>query len=214
MFQDDVGLEWLDLTHTANRSVSEVSGLLGAGQEFEGWRLPTDVEVEYLMDSIFSSFATNDGYTYKSGYTAYSSLERKFRSLFGTVYHVKTGYGGNQNQNWYSYGAYMQDDELLYAGSRYNNRIGGGSTNQYAYLIEDSGIGDGYTYDRTTSTSGVFLVSDGGNTLTTQENMDMTSVNPNSPVHAVSVSEPPSAMIGLLGLAGLAFNMRRRRNKA
>jgi len=48
----DSGLEWLDLTVTANLSYDYVSNRLGPGQEFEGWRYATAEEVTGLWDAF------------------------------------------------------------------------------------------------------------------------------------------------------------------
>ncbi len=42
------GLQWLDWSHTANRSYNDVSSQLGAGGEFEGFRYATEAEVSQL----------------------------------------------------------------------------------------------------------------------------------------------------------------------
>lgn len=65
--QDDVtGLEWLDLTGTAGRTVDDIVGNdgsdeLGPGGDFEGFRYATDLEVTGWtssgpVDSLFSNF--------------------------------------------------------------------------------------------------------------------------------------------------------------
>ena len=46
------GLEWLDLTVTADFSYDYVSNQLGVGQEFEGWRYATAEEVTGFWDAF------------------------------------------------------------------------------------------------------------------------------------------------------------------
>jgi hypothetical protein len=50
---DDVsGLQWLDLTETYGLTYDYVSGQLGAGGEFEGFRYATDAEVQNLWSNF------------------------------------------------------------------------------------------------------------------------------------------------------------------
>ncbi len=45
----DSGLRWLDLTGTANRSFTDISGQLGLGGEFEGYRYASSAEVQSFI---------------------------------------------------------------------------------------------------------------------------------------------------------------------
>jgi hypothetical protein len=45
------GLEWLDVDRSVNRSFNEVSGQLGTGGDFQGWRYATGAEVLNLIVS-------------------------------------------------------------------------------------------------------------------------------------------------------------------
>ena len=47
------GLEWLNLTQTANLSYAQVSAELGAGGGFEGWRYASNAEVVGLFGDYF-----------------------------------------------------------------------------------------------------------------------------------------------------------------
>jgi hypothetical protein len=51
----DTGIEWLDLTQTVNMSISQAKLSTEAGSAFEGWRLPTLVEVTQMMVNAFPS---------------------------------------------------------------------------------------------------------------------------------------------------------------
>lgn len=48
----DSGLEWLDLTATANRNYNDISAKFGAGDEFESWRYASTTEVAGLWDAF------------------------------------------------------------------------------------------------------------------------------------------------------------------
>ena len=50
---DDYGLEWLDLTVTANRSYDDVSSKLGPGEEFDGWRYASLEEISAIQENLW-----------------------------------------------------------------------------------------------------------------------------------------------------------------
>ncbi len=60
----DGKLEWLDLTETAGRSYNDVSGQLGSGGEFDGWRYATRDDVTDLWDAAGGNSAEyNNGWS-------------------------------------------------------------------------------------------------------------------------------------------------------
>lgn len=48
----DIGLDWLDLTQTSNRTYADILSQLGAGGEFEGWRYAHTTEIIALLDAF------------------------------------------------------------------------------------------------------------------------------------------------------------------
>ncbi len=48
-YDDETGLEWLDLTETAGLSYDGISAQLGVGGTYDGWRYVTEGEVNTLM---------------------------------------------------------------------------------------------------------------------------------------------------------------------
>ena len=46
------GLDWLDLSVTENRSYNDVGSKFGSGQEFEGWRHATIVDITGFFDAF------------------------------------------------------------------------------------------------------------------------------------------------------------------
>ncbi|ARN74886.1 hypothetical protein [Oceanicoccus sagamiensis] len=52
------GLDWLDLTETNGRSYVDVSGKLGEGQEFDGWRYASVDEAQALWKNFGISSGT------------------------------------------------------------------------------------------------------------------------------------------------------------
>jgi uncharacterized repeat protein (TIGR01451 family) len=73
------GLDWLDLTQTANRSYNDVSSQLGAGGQFAGFRYATQAEVT----ALFSKFGLPFGFTPMSN--ALHAGAQSFHALFGTL---------------------------------------------------------------------------------------------------------------------------------
>ena len=72
-YDSNTGLEWLDLTVTANRTYNDISSLFDVGEEFEGWRYATSTE----LITLWNSFGGNDNFY--SGY----SVENK--GLFSVI---------------------------------------------------------------------------------------------------------------------------------
>ena len=73
------GLEWLDVTQTANRSFNEISTKFGVGQEFAGFRYATVEEVTVLF--------TNAGITVLEGSSSENFVPvTELLELTGTLY--------------------------------------------------------------------------------------------------------------------------------
>jgi uncharacterized repeat protein (TIGR01451 family) len=73
------GLDWLDLTQTANRSYNDVSSQLGTGGQFAGFRYATQAEVT----ALFSQFGLPFGFTPMSN--ALHAGAQSFHAFFGTL---------------------------------------------------------------------------------------------------------------------------------
>jgi hypothetical protein len=190
---DKTGIEWLDLTQTMNMSIDHVESLLDS--TFSGWRIPTRSEVSkmfYNYSPETSSVADNETYEQTS-----KSSAQLFESLFGGADH------GNANKA--SLGMYLNTDKsslggynVIYAGVTYG-------VNNY----EENGgyIVDSRDLSNVTSTQlsymGVYLVSDGGTTLS--------SINDPS-INAGSANVPLPATAALLGLGLLGFGARGKKN--
>lgn len=57
------GLEWLDLTQTANLSFNDVTAQLGVGDTFEGWSYATGAQVATFWDAFGGDNAHYDGWS-------------------------------------------------------------------------------------------------------------------------------------------------------
>jgi hypothetical protein len=194
---ESTGIEWLDLTQTDGMSIDTAEGLLSS--TFAGWRLPTRSEVTQLMANAFpskSSYLQGS----RSGSWAYDdrALDNKvdkFRSLFGTT---------NTNSTY------------DYSSGLFKNDVGA------PYAVLYSGIADRKSDDRLTLNSnlnlsnntnyaydpyGVYLVSNGGTTLSSINDPSLNANNANAPA-----SVPLPATASLFGLGLLGFGARRKNN--
>lgn len=165
------GLEWLDLTVTDGMSIAYVISQTSAGGLFAGWRLPT-------VSEIFDVLKTGTGVTsvfdktYQQG-TVYGTLMNNFSTALGVTHQT----GKTSSYRHYSLGLLLDEQGIVrYAGTsdvRYGNR--------WVYGAEN--VGAGSNTEAFSAEYGVFLVSDGGLTLTSVQNPELNSNNPNSPIN-------------------------------
>lgn len=174
----DSGLEWLDVSITDNMSINQVESLLST--TFAGWRLPSYAEVQQLFRNAFKT-----------------TIDRNWDvTIDGPDYETFLYNFGFTYSNYVSYGTYLSEDgNTVYAGGTGGSAYGKIYTN--------------YTYGNDANTAviyaGVFLVSDGGVTLSSQQNPTLNINNPNAPVNQTAdVNAPVSAPLAALLLAGWA----------
>jgi len=88
------GLDWLDLTETANMSYSAVSMQLGAGGLFEGWTYATRAQVSDFWDAFGGDSNFYGGYSTQNN-GLFSQVAQKWGDLFCEIKStctVGTGY--------------------------------------------------------------------------------------------------------------------------
>lgn len=190
---EQTGIEWLDLTETVGMSYSQISGMFGNGGQFGGWRFPTATEIFSLYDNQFAgidsaSVAINN--SYQVGVLG-ASKTLDFLSLIGITGNYEGG------SNLVSSGMYMYDGNYLHAAAQYYNN----TTYFYMNRNVNASTTDIHAF------RGVYLVSDGGTTLSSQQDPSINANNANAPTSDVSAP----ALLGLMGLGlfGLA-SLRRR----
>lgn len=178
------GLEWLDLTHTFGKSYSTVESQLST--LYSGWRLPTYAEIVQLTANIFAPYG-------KSPYVA------SFDSS-AAVYQFKLMFGSSVYST-YQVGFYKDLNGAI--------RVTGMSD----YHKHMYGLYHGYTYsvNGVSTGHGIWLVSDGGTTLSSKIDPTLNINNPNAPVHQQPAADVPViAGTGLLGCLLLMFGTRRK----
>jgi hypothetical protein len=193
----DTGIEWLDLTQTSNMSINQVEGLTGNGSTFDGWRLPTRAEVAQMMMSAFSSETSkvqSDG-VWMINNATFDNETDGFRSLFGLTH---------ENSSYQFTKAMFKNDD------QENGEIAltSGATDKkvdnlvYFYSNHDNSL----NYDYVSEKYSVYLVSDGGTTLSSINDPSMNANNAAAPINNVSAP----ALLGLMGLGLFGFAARRR----
>lgn len=193
------GLEWLDLTLTADHSYNSISQ---DSSLYPGWRFATITEVKGLFERYLAYYTQKlpaNGFT--SGYSHSRSEATIFRNLFGQTYDGKD---------------YRTNGFVYDAGKDRVGLFGFVTATSQAYNIFTYDYSPGsYSVNTKSNLSGWFLVSDGGTTLSSINNPALNINNPNAPVNQVPEAPadvPVHAGFGLLGLLLMAFGLRRRKS--
>lgn len=178
------GLEWLDLTHTFGKSYADVASQLST--TYVGWRLPTYAEIVKLTTNIFSPYGKSP---YVANFTS-STAVAQFKAMFGS-----------SNYSAYQVGFFKDaSGTVRVTGMSDSLKHMYGLYHPYSYSV--NGVGTGH---------GVWLVSDGGTTLSSKEDPTLNINNPNAPVHQQPVADVPViAGAGLLGFFIFMFGVRRK----
>lgn len=180
------GKEWLNFSATRGLSIAQVQAQLDT--TFAGWRLPTRSEIEALMGEVYPDVDMHD---LSSQYANIGDLAL-FSNTFGGGIGIK-----------YNYGMYL-NDEMDTSGGGLVRMVGTHTSLSRLY----------YNYDRSNTTTysqsntAVYLISDGGTTLTSKNDPSINVPDIVAPSDETSVPVPAS--LGLLGLAMAGFGFRRK----
>lgn len=193
------GKEWLRFSQTGAKSINDITNLLST--TYAGWRLPTNAEVVQLVTNIYGGLNLNFHEVAARGnyYSMYLGANR-FASWLGNGNKTAVTHGG----------LYYDEDGKVRMFGTYMNEGG-------AYTIT-VGLESSYLYSATSRGAwslGVFLVSDGGTTLSSKLDPTLNVNNPSAPVNQPPPQLPPvadvSAPIGLGAIALLLIAASRRR---
>ena len=199
---EDAGLEWLQLTQTDSMSLNEVLSELEAGGIFEGWRLATASEVSSLATEMTGYSTKQNINDQTENNESVTELYEDFSEAFGWLYTKTSGSSWDVHYDYRSYGLYLDGDNVLMSGVRWRKNPQSSTEthySSYSYVDYDSSVTN-YTTSFSDESYGVFLVGDGGATLSTQKDMSLVA---NNPIHATSVPEPTGIALFGAGLLGL-----------
>lgn len=186
---EQTGKEWLKLTHTNTLSLGYVSTLLET--TYKGWRLPTAAEVSVMFRNLMGApHGDPDKATAGNVYRSVSSdLAARAVEFMGSTYSNSYAYGWYEPDNG---GAHVSGGGL-WAGSFYSN---------WDYSTSQRQTGR--------SSTGVYLVSDGGTTLSSINNPNLNINNPDAPVNNPVADVSAPAGIAVAGLGLLIAGFRRK----
>lgn len=208
----DSGIEWLRLEHTQGKSIESILPDLLVGGEFAGWRLPTQAEVVALITRQFGDDVLSIPQS-----TSNSSLTNKGFDIDAVRNFATTMGGGYWGTGGYLYsGGYFKRDD--------------GQQGRGGFIVYNgitAGNNNGWYFNPTTTKTStitgstlyaVYLVSDGGTTLSSINNPTLNINNPNSPINlnpqAPEPQPEPSDVsstwaLAALMLIGLPFRRRK-----
>lgn len=204
---EETGIEWLDLSVTDGMSMSQFASamdpaaMITSGQ-FEGFRIPTAEEVYHFMMAVTD-------YTYVNDFPTPGARVTKSYSESSDPVHRANYDNAKRLLGETRPGAYVSGYHLPYnhpqqnASGRTAIQLGGGNVMMKMADYSYSGFFNDQDY------TGVFLVSDGGYTLSSINDPSINQMNPNAPVN--QASNVPVAASGLLALLGIGASAARRK---
>lgn len=183
------GVEWLNLKETQGLSIVQVEDLLST--TYLGWRIPTIYDIDILMSNHFTRAHLSD--LSKVPYTKITTISvssRNFILNFGATL---------ESASLFSQGAHYLYDNETYSHSR----VYYGSGDDYFYK-------GSYGTTSPVSYSGVFLISDGGVTLSSINDPSININNANSPYSTLASDVNSTGYFGFIALGLLAASGIRR----
>ena len=186
------GIEWMDLSQTAGKSFNQVL------TEFEGWRLPTETELRGLFLSYLPSIEPNFDTPTRTDYTkgAWHHFVNKAEYDEITAFTAFIGSG---------YASYIGDDGQGHMASALK---GTGTKASWYGFGSNTPLS---TMDASNPSYTIYLVNDGGVTLSSINDPSLNINNANSPINATPVPVPAS--LGLFALVIAGFSFRTTKNK-
>ncbi|HBX5210863.1 TPA: hypothetical protein MH404_29485, partial [Klebsiella pneumoniae] len=181
------GIEWLDLTESKGMSISLAKQAIGDGGKFQGWRLPTSVEVESLFSRVFTTWGDifNDDGTPQDKITT-NGLTDSESILFATLFGLSGRVNNSTNFAEWSFGLYANSlSETLTAG-RFRQYYYTNKQNRESVHVGIKRVDESFSINEYS----VFLVSDGGTTLSSINDPTLNINNPNAPIHMADVPVP------------------------
>lgn len=186
----NTGIEWLSLDVTRGWSLTKALDETKDGGSLAGWRLPSFSEVQQMIMSFYSGTHANFNGQVQQGHKndAFGQRNMLFKALFGSQ-------TATSSVTTPTVGLFYRDDGTSavtgsYAHSTWNMSNFYGSASALIGAVNMS----------------VFLVSDGGVTLSSVNDPSLNINNPNAPINTVDVPAP----VGLAAAALLIFGAFRK----
>lgn len=204
-FDTDTGKEWLKLNATKGLSIAGVKVMLKEGGKYEGFRLPTEEEIEEYLSNAYNYFVKDvAGVELVDNPIDSTPLSQKIygQSGYGTTEEQRagqdlTGMLGKSNSIGYSYGYYVgRNGSIEWSG--FNSSNGDleyrqdYNKNKYNSDIYESWKDDNFS---------VFLISDGGYTHSSLNDDYVISIQSEA-------SSVPLTSTAIIFLSGLVFTRR------
>jgi hypothetical protein len=112
---ENYDLKWLDFGSISGSSYSDIDYYIGAGKQYEGWRIANQYEATELWEHLFFSkveteyYNSNGDLIYSGGADAITDLLNSYRRTFGLSMIGSAGpYTRLHYQGWY-----LGDDETI-----------------------------------------------------------------------------------------------------
>jgi hypothetical protein len=196
----DTGLEWLKLSETKGYSYNEILQEIAYGGEFSGWRLPTYEEAIGYVSTVLNSTGYSNISTSGTHDGVANPHINQVRSILAdvgaTLGSTSTMYWGSATGVTGLY--YNNDGDLKYLYAYTNGKHTQSGHIFYNYT-------DSQKKDVGNDVKGFFLVSDGGDTLSSTLNPEININNPNAPINDV-----PTPLIGAFGILALLAAGRKK----
>lgn len=209
------GIEWMDLSQTRGRSIQYVMDNLST--EFAGWRLPTQAEVQQMMRNFFSGVYTFNSTTGRVRVNSSSKTRIiQFETIFSRIYHKSSDDRGN----YFSRGLYLGDDGNVKSAGAYRQTHWSVENHDLDYIFN---VSSSLTYSGNQCTAwntpcySVWLVNDGGVTLSSIADPTININNPNAPINnpitppGESASDVSAPLLGFIGFLGFSLLTYRRK---
>lgn len=189
------GIEWLNLLHTDKKSINTIVSQLDT--LYVGWRLPTNAEVEVFLTNVWGGINMQvDQIEARSGPYQTGAIQWANLMSDGVKNLALNG------------GFYYDEDGIVRIAGSYNNDNGAYT---WTYGAEFSPVFSADAVQANWRRNGVFLVSDGGVTISSINNPNLNVNNPNAPVNQASVDVSTPIAFGALGLL-FCLGLRRKKS--
>lgn len=193
----ETGIEWLKIKETSALSIADVKSMLDG--KYAGWRLPNEEEVVTFFNhllpqkpAVAGSYIAGDRDSIASDYNyALAKLSNSHSSF-------TNGWWGYNSANYYLGLHQGNDGKLFYSGVHTETSPNQGFSRYY--LANEINGDENYSNIEFS----VFLVSDGGATISSKDDPERNAINPNSPYNV-----PFSGALFGIGLAFMGLSSRK-----